>query len=256
MQHVKEHRAPTRYSLEPGELKELARLMKSRGGINDKQVRDQARRLGCATKPIYILASRIGLPVKTHEGSPRKNGESGKKPTARERAEQHFIQPSPQESPIVAGPEDLEITDAPLSEEDFDAAVDMLAKEEERINALHREHAEELRRREEAFQTHIAEMEARIEQEKDRVRQAIQQTRQLRLDTRKDRELLEDLKSRLHSAGRTAEREKKEAEKAREITLSHKKELLESMAREQALLDALTKSEADLAACREKSAKT
>lgn len=38
MQHVKEHRAPTRYTLEPGELKALARFMKNKGGISEKQV--------------------------------------------------------------------------------------------------------------------------------------------------------------------------------------------------------------------------
>jgi len=255
MQHVKEHRAPTRYSLEPTELREIAKLMKARGGLDEDQVRDQARHYGCATKPIYILAERIGLPVKmrlsNRTSSPRSRTPS-KNLTARERAEQHFIQPPENAEAIVSTPAGTDsFAPKPLTEEEFKAAVDLLIEEEDRLRALKTAHEEEICRREEEFTRHIHEMEAKVAREQEIAREAIQQTRRLRISTRQDREELEDLRCRIRAAERAADRKAKNAEKAREVAMSHKRELLASLEREQRLLDALRRSETDLAACRD-----
>lgn len=170
---------------------------------------------------------------------------------SQEQAEKYFKEPQPANE--VSIPESPLGTYTPaevLTEDEFEAAVELLREEEDRIKILRAEHEAELKRREEEFAAHIADMEAKVSQEQLRARQAIQQTKQLRISTLMERDQLDEVRAQVNSANRAAERERTRTERAERISQNHKKELLLSMARERALLEALKKSEADLLACR------
>lgn len=236
---LKEHRAPVRYALLPDEQRAIADGMKKQGKITVSQIKRQAKFYRCALKPIYHIAERIGVPVIADQKPSRKE-------QARAAAEDLFR--APPEDP--AGDEADEATPKSLTEDEFEAAVQLLSDEEGRIEALDKAGRAQLDKREADFARQVEEIEARLAREEERAREAIRQTRALRQETRSDRIRLEDANAELHAARREQARLKRRAEAAEAITLSHRQELRASMERERRLLNALAQSEADLAAAR------
>lgn len=262
MQHVKEHRAPVRYSITPAEAASLGEKMKRMGVITDVQIRKHAKAMGCSTKPIYALVERIGLSVTMRESTPSKKPLSPKR-SAREQAEALFSKtsqrlhdgapPDPDELPIGGRNENRSESIGAQDSIEFDAAVELLASEERRIVELKRSHDEELARREAEFEARVADIEARLRAEEERAREEIRRTAQLRRETRGDRELIEDLRGEISSLKRDNAALRREAERARSVALEHKRVVLDSIQRERQLLQALSQSEADLARCRKRS---
>jgi len=237
----KEHRAPVRYALLPEEQRAIADSMKKQGKVTVGQIKRQAKFYRCALKPIYHIAEKIGVPVIADQKPDRKK-------QAQVAAEKLFQAPPPEP---VAEPETPPEPKS-LSEAEFETAVQMLAEEEDRLDALDESHRREWDKREADFADEVRAIEARLAAEEERARNAIRQTVALRKDTRADRERLEVVTSELHSAQREQTRLRRRAEAAEEITRKHKDELKASMARERLLLEALARSEADLVAARAK----
>ncbi|MFZ3585393.1 hypothetical protein ACOI1H_25230 [Loktanella sp. DJP18] len=259
MLHTKEHRSPTRYSLTPDENRALATIMKGKGQITDLQIRAQARHLGCATKPIYHLAESLSIPVILDKNRNRKEQHAGL--SARDRAEKFF---KSDEEIIQAGlttelPMVLQnlIEDDPESSrvdimegDDFNRAVDMLAEEEDRLTAYQAQVVEREAKREAEFEDRVAKMSEHIARLEARARAAIQQTKQLRIDTRSDRDRIEDLESKCSRLERENAALEKRALQAVHISHEDRRELKESMARERRLITALQQSEVDLSHAR------
>lgn len=241
----KEHRAPTRYALLPEEQRAIADGMKKQGKITVSQIKRQAKFYRCALKPIYHIAERLGVPVIADQ-------KVNRKAQVRAAAEELFKAPA---GALEAAPTHIEekACDEPqksLSEDEFDAAVELLAEEEGRLEALERHHRTERAAREAEFAHQVEEAETRLSEEEGRAREAIRQTAALRRATREDRERLDEAQAALHSAEREMSRLRKRTQAAEEITRRHKDELKASMARERRLLEALAQSEADLEAAR------
>ena len=259
MQHVKEHRSPTRYSLTPEESRSLAETMKSKGRMTDRQVRIQAHRLGCATKAIYSLAERVGIAVdveKEQKRKPRPNASS-----ARDRAEALFKSPSemvngdaepglPDVLKALHPEAEAELPKDRLEGEDFSLAVEMLAEEEGRLEAFKRQTREEADQREAEFEIYMAEMAENLEKLEARARAAIQQTKALRIATREDRDRIEELESTVSRLQRENAALEKTTDRAKTIALEDRRHLKESMIRERHLIEALAISERDLMVCR------
>jgi DNA repair exonuclease SbcCD ATPase subunit len=219
VQHVKEHRAPVRYSLSRNEAVSLAETLKTRGELTDEQARNYAKRHGVATKPIYNLAEKMNIPIR--QGDPR--GSSQKSMTKRDvfaAAEAMFKAPTKDHEDQVQPEPQVEADKIPADH----LAVDANAE--------------------------LAKMREELVAEQERARKAIRQTKALREATREERERLEELEGEVSVLRRKNASLEEKLDRAKTIARENLKDLRASVQRERRLIEALNTSEADLAALR------
>ena len=223
---------PGRYALSPIEKKSVAAKFKARGGATDRELAALSKRMGVAKKTIFSVLNELRLPLipEQRQTSKRPTATPKAKParkSPKEAAEAFFKPPSPE---IVDPP-------APETASMDDSRLDELALLEKVLREDHEKILQSMLDLE-------AEMRAEKEtaaKERQRAEDAIKQTAALRMATRADREELEALRGQVSSAERRFRKQKERADFAnRELALSVKREKL--------LLNALEKSEADLAA--------
>ncbi len=250
---TKEHRAPIRYSLKPHEARRVASIIHAQGGATDKQVKGLARRLNCAAKTIHDIVSRHGFDVTPHnDNAPRPRRDRDRLAEAEKHlaAQQEKCQASAAPDGGEAGADDDQASSAErngVSLDALDSALDILAQEERRLNRERMAGEEDLAARTLELEAQLAREKAALEEERQKVREALHQTAALRRRTRDERTELETLRGRVGQAERKQRNAEARAKEYREIALEDRQHLKDSMARERSLVEALRRAERDLA---------
>ena len=233
---LKEHRAPVRYSLKPDENREIVSLCEKRGHITGRQMKGFASRFGCSQKTVHQAVERHGFDVigDAPTGAERKPRHIEE---ARRRAESHFTSPKSKYPPEEPSP--------PKSDPEVES-LDLLAQEEQKLLDAFKLREAEMLEAVSDLERQLAEQSAEVEKERERAREAIQQTRRMRIATRSDREALEETRGELTSMRLKYGRLEKEVDKIKAANTEIKKELRASVQREKRLIEALRLSESDL----------
>ncbi len=228
----KEHRAPTRYSLLPYESREILDHCESRGHITDRQLTLFANRFGCARKTVYQVVEMHhysvipSIPAQDRKREHLQNDESLSKPFE-ETADQ-----VPHEPTLGAEDENLNV----------------LVMEEEILRETYQRKEAELLEAVSDLEAQFEQRSSQVELHSEKARQAIQQTRRLRISTRQDRDDLETLRGENTLMAHKLRKAQKQTEEIRQANKEIRAQLKESMARERRLIDALSQSENDLQA--------
>jgi Ulp1 family protease len=229
--HTKEHRATIRYSLFPEETRIIVDYLLKKGHMPQITLKSFAERFNCAQKTIHQVVTRHGC--KVIEATPEDTTHEKLSPKTTSEHEASDLPSAVQSS--------LENEVDPL---------DALIAIEAELKARHEEREASILDAANDIEHTLAEREEDLNQQRERVRAAIQQTRDMRLATRADRVLMEDLRGEnttLKLRTKRAERLKDQIEAENALLRA---ELLASVEREQGVLTALLKSEEDLQRCR------
>jgi chromosome segregation ATPase len=259
---VREHRSPIRYSLKPAEVHDIAARISRKDTISETEVRSYAKSLNCATKTIVDIARQTGTPLRQDQTvratTPRQS--------AREAAENLFKKPAPQK-PVQHEPDagqarrKLSLVNARQAEARLAADLDALAQEEANLTKRGRQSQASFDKEKSELERQIEAERAEVAAERQKAREAIEQTAELRRKTREEREELETARGTISHMARQMKALEAKVEKYKEIALEDREELKASMERERRLIAALKRSEEDiakrdeeLAACRKASA--
>lgn len=225
----KAHRAPTRYSLRPEEIRSVISILQRRKGLSERQLSGIANHLGCAKKIIHEIAARHGYEIRPAtkplcQGKPRPPLPPGQT----QQISQTAISPTGAEEERES--ELLNI----LLEEEIRMATDFKRREEDLLESVS------------DLEAQLQERAAALEEERERARQAISQTKALRQATREDRETLETLRGEITILRYKNTKLGRRAEKISETNKALRRELRLSMERERRLIETLEISEHDL----------
>lgn len=230
------HRAPVRYSLRPEETQEIVSHLLANSGMTESNLNKFAVRFGCSKKTIHQAVTRHGCEILPQQSAPKAikaprpktNEKTGENPALLSQ------NPPPKELPDEIDP------------------LEILITEEERLRADYENRENDILKVAGDFEKDLSAREADLGTQRERVRAAIQQTRELRIATRADRDLIEELKGEITTLKIKTARAELQRQKAKDANIAIKKELRSSMARERKLLEVLERSEHDLAALKDK----
>lgn len=234
---------PTRYSLRPERSKQVAERLKRSNGATRPEIRAIAESEGVAQKTIMEMMTTLKLDVKPHPSDVAKPPKRKPRINPKVAAEKFFKDTllTIEDNPPPATSADLDVLlslEESMREEQDKLITELAGMETEMLAALNQ--AEE-------WQT--------------RAKDAMRQTKKLRLETRQDRETIEDLRGDIgvvrRRAGRSVQaanvrvtRARQERDDAQLHAKWCQEQLSASAERERRLLEALRASEADLKDCR------
>lgn len=229
MRHIKEHRAPTRYSLTPSEQRDIGAYLRIRGGITTREVRGLARRYGCAQKVIHEIADRgrIAITQIPKASSIRPRPETPEPETPEPETAEHEPDPPPDQK----------------NHDELGQGLETLSQLEVRLREEHRRREEtllsEICALEEQLQINAAKREQSSIDQTNYAKRQVERTRRLRIATREDRQTIETLKGECSAATRKIDRLKTKIEDYRTRNLRLNRELRASADREEKLVSAL-----------------